>query len=156
MVKNKFGTRLFMFITCLSTLVILSACIPGAEGSNESVSTTIPMNPLGELSSGTTSEVKGTATLSTLEEDKTNIKLTLSGLEPNSSHMGHIHVGDCSEVGPVALGLSPVEADANGNGTSLSTITTSKLPAEAYIAYHQRGPTDPAGVGSFISCGDIK
>jgi hypothetical protein len=54
------------------------------------------------------------------------------------------------------LGLSPVEADASGSGTATAEVPSNQIPAAAYIAYHQRGPNDSAGVGSFISCGDIK
>lgn len=140
-------------------ILILAACAPAAsEGSssNASPALSINMNPLGTLASGETSQVSGTAQITPLDNGKTKIVVSLSGLEPNSSHMGHIHVGDCSVVGPVALGLSPVEADASGNGTATAEVPSNQVPATAYIAYHQRGPNDAAGVGSFISCGDIK
>lgn len=144
----------------LSALLTLAACAPAASTeintSNAAVSQTVSMNPLNTLSSGAVSTVSGSAELVALDNGKTQVTVSLSGLEPNASSMGHIHVGDCSLVGPVALGLNAVEADANGNGTAVSEITTAQLPSPAYIAYHQRGPTDPAGVGGFISCGDIK
>jgi len=144
----------------LGALLTLAACAPAATNeastSNAGLSQTLSMNPLNTLSSGAVSTVTGTAELTALANGKTQVTVSLSGLEPNASSMGHVHVGDCSLVGPVALGLTAVEADANGNGTSVSEITTSQLPSPAYIAYHQRGPTDPAGVGGFISCGDIK
>lgn len=144
----------------LSALLTLAACAPAATSeastSNAALSQTVSMNPLNTLSSGAVSNVTGSAELKVLDNGKTQVTVSLSGLEPNASSMGHIHVGDCSLVGPVALGLTAVEADANGNGIAVSEITAAQLPSPAYIAYHQRGPTDPAGVGGFISCGDIK
>lgn len=150
--KDK-GLAVAIFIT-----MTLSACAPTVA---DSVSTgiqalTISMNPLGTLASGEVSQVTGTAQITALNNGKTQILVSLTGLEPNSSHMGHIHVGDCSVVGPVALGLSAVDADAGGAGTASTEVPSNQLPAAAYIAYHQRGPNDPEGVGSFISCGDIK
>jgi CHRD domain len=126
------------------------ACAPAA-GSN---SKTVAISPIGSLSSGATSQVAGTATISA-DSPKSKVTVSLRGLEPNSKHAGHLHVGTCSAVGPVAVGLSVITADASGNGSSTTEVDTAKL-AGAYVAFHQRGPDDANGIGSFITCGEIK
>ena len=126
------------------------ACAPAA-GSN---SKTVAISPLGSLSSGATSQVAGTATISP-DSPKSKVTVSLRGLEPNSKHAGHLHVGTCSAVGPVAVGLNVITADANGNGSSTTEVDNAKL-AGAYVAYHQRGPDDANGIGSFVTCGEIK
>jgi hypothetical protein len=140
-------------------LFFLSACAPAAtesaaQTSDPGPAQTLTMNPIGTLATGETSAVNGSAEVAALAEGKFQVTVTLSGLPANSTHMGHIHVGDCSVVGPVALGLTEITSDASGNGTVTSEVK-GPLPADAYIAYHQRGPTDPEGIGSFIACGNI-
>jgi hypothetical protein len=145
------------------TMLLLAACAPKTDSSTNStaapVQTAAPkavvMNPTGTLATGEASAVNGSAQVIDLGNGKSQVVVTLSGLPANSAHMGHIHVGDCSVVGPVVLGLNAVNSDAAGNGTSVSEVTTAQIPADAYIAYHQRGPNDAAGIGSFISCGNI-
>jgi hypothetical protein len=126
------------------------ACAPAAGGASK----TVAISPIGSLSSGATSQVAGSATISA-DSPKSKVTVSLRGLEPNSKHAGHLHVGTCSAVGPVAVGLSVITADANGNGSSTTEVDTAKL-AGAYVAYHQRGPDDANGIGSFIACGEIK
>ena len=148
--------------TVLGFLIFLtlSACAPTAStaGSADAAALApakaVTMNPIGTLATGEASAVTGNAQVTSLAEGKFQVTLTLSGLPANSTHMGHIHVGDCSVVGPVALGLTEITSDASGNGTVTSEIK-GPLPADAYIAYHQRGPTDADGIGSFITCGNI-
>lgn len=149
-----------VFFGIVLVLLLLNACVPtatdsAAQTSDSALVQALTMNPIGSLASGAVSAVAGAAQLTALANGKTQVVVSLSGLEPNSAHMGHIHVGDCSLVGPVALGLTAVVADASGNGSASSEVTTAQIPADAYIAYHQRGPNDPAGIGSFISCGNI-
>ena len=145
----------------LVVLCSVAACAPAASdlasvSEVEVALQSVTMNPLGDLSSGAPSQVTGTAEIVALDNGNLQITMTLNNLEPNASSMGHIHVGDCSLVGPVATGLNAVEADASGTGTSVTEVPAAQLPDSAYIAFHQRGPNDPAGVGSFIACGEIK
>jgi hypothetical protein len=142
-------------------LIVLMACAPTTSSSTGAAAAAAPATPkavtmsaTGTLASGEASQVAGTAQVTALADNKVQIVVTLSGLPANSTHMGHIHIGDCSAVGQVFAGLSEITSDASGNGTA-TTEAKGPLPADAYIAYHQRGPTDPEGIGSFISCGNI-
>lgn len=78
----------------------------------------------------------GQAQLGT-DNGKTTLKITLSGLEPNSSHIAHIHAGSCEAQGAVLVTLSPVVADAKGNGTSVTTLDhLPSSPNGMYINVH--------------------
>jgi hypothetical protein len=157
--KRNFFFGLSWVLLFLWIPLLLSACAPAATESAGQTSDpgpvqTLTMNPIGTLATGETSAVNGSAEVAALADGKFQVTVTLSGLPANSSHMGHIHVGDCTVVGPVALGLTEITSDASGNGTVTSEVK-GPLPADSYIAYHQRGPTDPEGIGSFITCGNI-
>lgn len=157
--NRSFFFGIFWVLLLLSACVLLSACAPTATDSAVQTSgsgpvQTLTMNPIGTLATGENSAVSGSAEVAALADGKFQVTVTLSGLPANSAHMGHIHVGDCSVVGPVALGLTEITSDASGNGTVTSEVK-GPLPADGYIAYHQRGPTDPEGIGSFITCGNI-
>jgi hydrogenase maturation factor len=78
----------------------------------------------------------GTATLS-IVNSKPAVTIKLSGLQPNSTHIAHIHYGSCDAQGDIAVMLNPVVADAHGNGTSVTTINS--LPSSSkglYVNVH--------------------
>src|SRR5690349_24363586 len=58
------------------------------------------------------SGVTGTATVSyDSATNKTTVKVTVSHLEPSSSHPAHIHAGKCTSNGPVLEALKTITAD---------------------------------------------
>ncbi len=114
------------------------------------------MTSLGTFASGAASTAIGQATLVPAKDGKMTVTVTVSGLTANTKHVGHIHTGSCANPGPVALPLEELGSDGNGAGSVSSTVETAKIPAAAYVQYHQRGKGDPAGAGAGIVCGDIK
>ncbi len=100
----------------------------------------------------------GQAELAT-ENGKVTLKITLAGLVPNSKHIAHIHAGSCEEQGAVVVMLNPVVADAQGNGTSVTTIE--KVPSTAkglYVNVHMGGTMDQLKQSAFfnpIACGNL-
>lgn len=100
--------------------------------------------------------VSGNATL-TLTGHTLTVQLTLTGLEPKSQHMVHIHSGSCASQGAVIYPLTLVKADALGNSTTTTTIqNVSAIPASGwYINVHYG--TDLSTQTGFdpISCGDV-
>ncbi|GAC1360989.1 MAG: hypothetical protein NVS2B12_40920 [Ktedonobacteraceae bacterium] len=86
-----------------------------------------------------------------------NVKITLAGLAPNSSHAAHIHGGTCTKDGAVVYPLKPVVADARGDGSSDTTIENvrSGIPAQGwYINIHNGLLASPVQHRA-ISCGNI-
>jgi CHRD domain len=98
----------------------------------------------------------GTAQL-TLSGTTMTVKLTLSGLQPGSSHAAHIHAGSCESEGAVIYPLSNVVADASGKSISTTAIkNVSSIPARGwYVNVHYS--TDVATQTGFdpIACGDV-
>lgn len=135
----------------VSSAILFAACAPGAGSASKSVS----ISSLGNFSSGAASTASGTGTL-TPDGAKTKVVISLSGLEPNTAHAGHIHSGSCAAQGPVVVGLNSVTADAGGKGTSSTDVDSAKLTGSLYFAYHQRDAGDAQGIGGVIACGDIK
>ena len=103
------------------------------------------------LASAGGSSVTGQATM-TSSGGQTEVMVTLNGLEPNSSHPGHIHQGTCAAgPGAVAVPLTEITADSAGTGTMTVTVPLaldSVTAAPHLIAYHGEG-------GAPIVCGEV-
>jgi len=103
--------------------------------------------------------VSGDAELS-LDGDKLTVKVTVTGLAPNSTHIAHIHKGSCEVQGDVKYPLTSIVADANGKGTSTTTIDkVTSIPATNwYVNVHLGAPaseTSPQTGGDGITCGNV-
>ncbi len=72
------------------------------------------------------------------------VAVALSGLAPNSTHPGAIHIGNCNShtYGPVVLGLNPVNADNTGKGSSVTTFSNvlRGIPAHGWYIEMRNGP----------------
>lgn len=98
----------------------------------------------------------GTAQL-TLFGSTLTVKLTLSGLAPNSSHAAHIHSGSCESQGAVVHPLSNVVADASGNATVTTTINNvSSIPSSGwYVNVHYSTALSTQTGFDPIACGNV-
>jgi CHRD domain len=136
--------------------VLLWACAPAPSAAPVAGSKSAIMGSLNTFANGAPSTAIGQATLVPSSDGKTKVVVTVTGLTATTKHIGHIHTGSCATPGPVALPLEELGSDGNGAGSVSSTVETAKIPAAAYVQYHQRGKGDPAGAGAGIVCGDIK
>ena len=102
---------------------------------------TVQMNPSGDGGAG------GEAMVHPMG-DSTTVIITLQGLEPDSRHAAHVHNGSCS--GGVMYPLQVVVADAEGTGTSSSTVAAAP-DATWWLQVHRA--ESPPGPG--ISCGQV-
>lgn len=136
--------------------VVLWACAPAPSTSPVAGAKSATMTSLNTFASGAPSTAVGAASLIPSSDGKTKVTVTVTGLTANTKHIGHIHAGSCANPGPVVLPLEELSSDGNGTGNVSSTVETAKIPAAAYVQYHQRGKGDPAGAGAGIVCGDIK
>lgn len=106
--------------------------------------TTVSMSPLGD--SGVNGEV-----IVTPAAGQSEVMVTLTGLEPNSTHPGHIHEGSCATPGSVVVPLSEITADATGSGTMTATAAIAAdaaLDGQHIVMYHGEG-------GTPIVCADL-
>lgn len=116
----------------------------GDMGQAQGMATTVTMEGVGD------SGVSGEAIL-TPAGGQSEVTVTLSGLEPNATHAGHIHQGTCAAPGSVVVPLSEVTADASGSGTMTTTAAIAADSATAgqhVVVYHGEG-------GTPIVCGEI-
>jgi hypothetical protein len=142
-----------MKIIALTALTMLfAACAPATiEGKK------IAVGSLGTFADGSASTAKGEASLVLQADGKTKVIVTVTGLTKSTKHIGHIHNSTCAVQGPVAIVLTRLEADANGNARSETIVETAKLTGSQYVQFHQRDVGDAAGpIGTGIVCGDIK
>jgi len=92
--------------------------------------------------------------------DKLTVKVTLSGLAPNSTHIAHIHEGSCEAQGAVKYPLTSIVADASGKGTSTTTVEqVTAVPANGwYVNVHLGAPDTEKSAqtgGDGIACGNV-
>jgi CHRD domain len=110
--------------------------------------TTIALNPQG------TYQARGSATL-TQQGNDVRIVVQLSGMTANQESAGHIHSGKCTPGGPVTVNLTPIRADAQGNGRAESVVPNTTIATlgngNNYIQYH----VTLSPPGAPIACGDI-
>ena len=98
----------------------------------------------------------GTAALS-LSGSTLTVKLTLSGLVPNSTHAAHIHAGSCMSQGKVIYPLTTLTADASGNATSTTTINNvTSIPTSGwYVNVHRTTALTTQTGFDPIACGNV-
>jgi CHRD domain len=86
----------------------------------------------------------------------TTIELKITGLQPNSSHISHIHIGNCQQPGPIGYALLQVVADGNGAADTTSTIPVKYPPASGhwYVVVHS-GPDMQGSSAAYLLCGNL-
>jgi len=102
------------------------------------------------------SGASGTAHL-TIAGKTLTVKLTMSGLQPNSSHAAHIHVGSCASQGGIVYPLHSIVADALGNANETTTIhNVSSIPGHIwYVNVHYSTDMSTQTGYNPIACGNV-
>jgi Cu/Zn superoxide dismutase len=97
----------------------------------------------------------GTVTLQ-VQSGSVTLELAITGLQPNSKHVSHIHLGSCQQRGSIAIGLNQVTADAQGNADTKTTITATYPPATGtwYVVVHA-GPDMQGTNATYLLCGNL-
>lgn len=101
-----------------------------------------------DLAAKGSSGITGTATL-TPAGDSLTVKVHLTGIAQGKSYPTHIHHGSCAQEGAVAVPLNSVQGQADGTGTSTTTIPTSKVPTGPHFIQSHLPDGTPA------ACGDV-
>ena len=98
----------------------------------------------------------GTATL-VVQPGNVTIDLVISGLQANSKHVSHIHLGSCQQRGAIAIGLNAVTADAQGNADAKTSISGATYPPATgtwYVVVHA-GPDMQGTNATYLLCGNL-
>ena len=102
--------------------------------------------------------VSGEAELES-RDGRTVVRAELDGLTPGSTHVGHIHGGDCASLtpGPILHGLTPITVDEDGEGSSRTVIDASLAgleDCEWWVAFHE-GPADSSPQTPAVAVGPV-
>jgi hypothetical protein len=127
--------------------VSLAACAPGVTPRS---SLELKFAPASAAGSGIT----GTGSVVASSDGNTVYRLELRGLIANGKFGAGVYVGSCTNQGSLRFALPDLQADANGNATLETRVTTGNLPTKAYINVHQR--TAEQGFGAVLSCANVR
>lgn len=152
----------------LVALVALAAtiCACGAAGGGTAAASPSP-SPLASSSpspspsgltfklTGLNTTAKGTITL-VARPGSLTIELVITGLQADSAHVSHIHIGSCQQRGNISLALNPVVADPQGNADVKSTLNASYPPTTGtwYVVVHA-GPDMQGSNANYLLCGNL-
>jgi CHRD domain len=97
----------------------------------------------------------GTISL-TAAQSTTTIELKIQGLQANSSHVSHIHLGTCQSRGGIAFALNQVVADGQGMADARSRLDLTYPPNGTtwYVVVHA-GPDMVGSNASYLLCGNL-
>jgi hypothetical protein len=88
----------------------------------------------------------------------TTIELKISGLQPDSSHVSHIHAGSClpAQRGGIRFALNQVIADGQGQADTRTTLNVRFPPAGErwYVVVHA-GPDMQGSSSKYLLCGNL-
>jgi len=107
-----------------------------------------PLNGLGTTAKGTITVTTGPATLT--------VELKITGLQPKSSHINHIHVGTCTARGGIKFALNQVVADGQGDADIITTVKATYPPPTGkwYVVVHA-GPDMNGTNSKYLLCGNL-
>ncbi|HEX9099110.1 MAG TPA: hypothetical protein VF956_06450 [Candidatus Dormibacteraeota bacterium] len=154
--------RVVAFVALAATI---SAC--GASAGGTAAASPLPSPPAATQSpspspsgltfklTGINTTAKGTILLVARPGGLT-IELVISGLQAESAHVSHIHIGSCQERGNISLALNPVVADPQGNSDTRSTLNVSYPPTSGtwYVVVHA-GPDMQGSNANYLLCGNL-
>lgn len=101
--------------------------------------------------------VTATGTISLTAAPKTTtIEVMIQGLQANSSHVSHIHLGSCQSRGGIAFALNQVVADGQGTADIRSRLDLTYPPSGTtwYVVVHA-GPDMVGSNASYLLCGNL-
>ena len=91
---------------------------------------------------------------------RTTIMTHVQGLRPGTTHVGHIHLGNCSRLFPTGIvyDLEPLVANAAGRAVSRTVLPEAELTGladgEWWVAVHE-GPENTRPQSPAISVGPV-
>jgi Cu/Zn superoxide dismutase len=104
---------------------------------------------------GINTTASGTITL-IAQPQSISLELKITGLQPNSSHVSHIHIGSCQQRGGISIALNQVVADGQGDAdtTSVRAATYPPTGTTWYVVVHA-GPDMQGTNATYLLCGNL-
>jgi CHRD domain-containing protein len=109
---------------------------------------TFKINGVGTTASGTMTVTTGAGTVT--------VELKITGLQPMSRHVSHIHIGSCASRGGIKFALNYVVADGQGDADTKSTVNAVYPPSSGkwYVVVHA-GPDMNGTNAKYLLCGNL-
>jgi len=126
-----------------------SASAAATPSSSPSPSLTFALNGVnGAKASGKILLFKGSGTFT--------VELQVTGLQADSSHVSHVHVGSCKAPGTIRFALNQVIADATGAADTRTQVPATYPPASGhyYVVVHA-GPDMQGSNAAYMLCGNL-
>jgi hypothetical protein len=148
-----------LVLVALVGALALGGCGGGGGGTTSASATATAT--VGSMSSGVahlTHQPTGGADLSWDPSTKVlTVKITLTGLAPNSAHSSHIHAGTCATSGTAIKPLPNLMADAKGGVTKTVTFdnVATGIPASGWFINVHNGSGGDVYNTMDIACADI-
>ena len=147
-------------IAIASLLFVTAACGLAGSGSSASPSPsaaasassspalTFKLNGIGTKATGTISV--------TTQAGSVTIELKITGLQTNSNHISHVHVGSCTARGGIKFALNQVVADGQGDAHIKTTFKAIYPPTSGtwYVVVHS-GPDMQGTNSKYLLCGNL-
>ena len=153
-------------VALVALAATLSACgvsSGGTAAASPSPSPTVASPSPSPLPSGLNFKLTGIDTTATggatlvAQAGSVTIDLVISGLQANSKHVSHIHLGSCQQRGGIAIGLNAVAADGQGNADTKTVVGGASYPPATgtwYVVVHA-GPDMQGTNASYLLCGNL-
>jgi hypothetical protein len=153
-------------VALVALLILAAACGPFGIGSSASPAsspvTTSPSktpSPAGiafKLNGIGTTTAKGTITVSA-QSGSLTVEVKITGLQPTSRHVSHIHVGSCAARGKILYALNPVIADSQGDADAKTTLRATYPPTSGhwYVVVHVGPDMTTSANSTYLLCGNI-
>jgi hypothetical protein len=147
-------------IAIASLLLVVAAC--GSAGTGSSPSPSPSATPSASSSPALIFKLNGIGTKAggtlavTTQAGSFTVELKVTGLQANSSHVSHIHVGKCSARGAIKFALNQVVADGLGAADIKTTLKAAYPPASGawYVVVHA-GPDMQGTNSQYLLCGNL-
>jgi hypothetical protein len=141
-------------------LLVAAAC--GSAGTGSAPSPSPSAAPSASSSPALSFKLNGIGTkaagtiLVTTQAGSMTIELKITGLQTNSSHVSHIHVGSCAARGGIKFALNQIVADGLGDAHIKTTLKAAYPPATGtwYVVVHA-GPDMQGTNSKYLLCGNL-
>ena len=136
-------------------LALLALAVAVACGGQSTAATPTPAVDFSMVAQNG-STVKGTGQV-VQSAGSFTITLKLTGMVPGSSHVSHVHDGQCAAPGGIAYALQSVVADASGTATTVSIVPAGyAIPTSGWYVNVHHGPDfTEADYAPSDSCGNL-
>jgi hypothetical protein len=104
---------------------------------------------------GINTTASGTITL-IAQPHSVSLELKITGLQANSVHVSHIHIGSCQQRGGISIALNQVVADGQGDADTISVRSADYPPTGVtwYVVVHA-GPDMQGSNATYLLCGNL-